>query len=120
MSDFKVRTRKFAVDIIYTVEKIICNPLVSSVIAKQLIRCATGIGANYRSALRGKSKSDFIAKLAIAEEEADESCYWLELLISLEFEPKEEIKLLYKEANEITAILTASGKTAKANRASEK
>ena len=83
------------------------------VIEKQLIRSATSVGANYRSACRGKSKADFIAKLGIVEEEADESLYWLELLEELNPELKREIEPLFKEMNEILAIIVASKKTAK-------
>ena len=87
-----------------------------NVLGNQVLRSATSVGANYRSAQRGKSKADFIAKLAIAEEEADETCYWLELIIASELVPKERLEPLLLEAQELTAILTASGKKAKANR----
>ena len=87
-----------------------------SVLGKQVLRSATSVGANYRSAQRGKSKADFISKLAIAEEEADETCYWLELITAAELIPKDRMEPLLAEAKEITAILTAAGKTAKERR----
>lgn len=115
MIDLKVRTKEFALQIIRILNKVPFSTT-SSILSKQLIRSATSIGANYRSALRGKSKADFIAKLAIAEEEADECCYWLDILTELKITSPEESKKLIQEANELTAILTASSKTAKANR----
>jgi len=86
------------------------------ILGDQVFRSATSVGANYRSARRGKSKADFIAKLTIAEEEADETCYWLELIAYAGLLPKERTQPLITEAREITAILTAACKTAKANR----
>jgi four helix bundle protein len=82
-------------------------------VAKQLIRCATAVGANYRAACRGRSKADFVAKLGIAEEEADETQYWLEILASLDLARGEHFLGLRREAKELTAILTSSGRTAK-------
>ena len=82
----------------------------------QLIRAGTGVASNYRSACRGKSRSDFIAKLTTAEEEADEACYWLELLVACRAFPTERIQPLLQEANELTAIFVTSIKTARANR----
>lgn len=85
-------------------------------LAKQVLRSATSVGTNYRSARRTKSKADFIAKLAVAEEEADETCYWLELIVEAELLPRERVEPLLREAMEITAMLTAAGKTAKQNK----
>lgn len=110
--DLKERTRAFALRVI-RLTRALPNNTEANVIGKQLLRSATSVGANYRSCQRGKSKADFIAKLAIAEEEADESCYWLELIIAAELIPEQLVAPLLKEAKEITAILTASGKNAK-------
>lgn len=85
------------------------------VLGKQVLRSGTSVGANYRSCQRGKSKADFIAKLAVAEEEADETCYWLELIMAAELLPRDRVEPLLKEAREITAVLTAAGRTAKKN-----
>ena len=115
MIDLKLRTKDFALQIIRTLQPIPFSTT-TSILSRQLIRSATSVGANYRSALRAKSKADFIAKLAIAQEEADECCYWLDILIELKITNPEESKKLLQEANELTAILTASSKTAKANR----
>ena len=113
MQPIKERTKAFAITVIKLVQSIQYNQ-VNSILCRQLIRSATSIGANYRSALRGRSKAEFIAKLAIAQEESDESCYWLELLSSIEQHP--EIEKSLKEGEEITAILAASSIKAKANR----
>ncbi len=110
--DLKVRTQQFALRVIRLV-RALPKSTEAFVIGKQLLRSATSVGANYRSCQRGKSKPDFIAKLAIAEEEADESCYWLELAITADLLPEAKMKPLLQEAREITAILTAAGKTAK-------
>ena len=83
----------------------------ADVIGRQLLRSGTSIGANYRAACRGKSKADVISKLAIVEEEADETVYWLELLIESKIVEPARINLLLKETNEIVAMVVASIKT---------
>ncbi|MFM8009149.1 MAG: four helix bundle protein, partial [Dolichospermum sp.] len=77
---FKTRTKQLALRVIRLVESL-PNTKTADVIGKQLLRSATSVGANYRSACRAKSTADLIAKLSIVEEEADETLYWLELLI---------------------------------------
>jgi four helix bundle protein len=108
----KERTKAFGSRIIRMV-KLIRSNRVEDILIRQIIRSATSVGANYRSALRARSKLEFISKITIAEEEADETCYWLEILIEIEVFPKKRLEPLLKEAQEITAILTAAGKTAK-------
>jgi four helix bundle protein len=114
MNDLKDRTQKFALDVIR-----LCSRLPQkqefSIIGKQLIRCATSVGANYRSACRGKSKVDFIAKLSIVEEEADEAVYWLELLEGLGLDQDKELQRLKDEVSQLVAIMVASKKTARRN-----
>lgn len=87
----------------------------ATVIGKQLLRSATSVGANYRSACRGRSRADFLAKLGIAIEEADESLHWLKMLLEAKLVPASKIYKLIDEANQLVAILTASSKTAKAS-----
>ena len=82
------------------------------VIADQLMRSATSVASNYRAACRGRSKAEFVAKLSIVVEEADETVLWLELIIDGELLPAGKVKDLLAEANEITAIMVASRKTA--------
>jgi len=110
--DLKERTQQFALRVI-RLTRALPNTPEAWVLGKPVLRSATSVGANYRSCQRGKSKADFIAKLAVAEEEADETCYWLELIVAAELLPQERVELLLNEAREITAILTAAGKTAK-------
>ena len=80
-------------------------------IAKQLIRSGTSIGANYRVACRAKSTADMINKMKIVEEESDETGYWLELLVEAEIIPQNQIALIYKETDEILAMTVTSIKT---------
>ncbi len=110
--EIKNRTKKLAIQIIEFCETL-PRKTKFFVIEKQLIRCATSVGANYRAACRGKSKADFIAKLGIVEEEADEALYWIELIIELDNSFKEKAAPLYKEMNEILSIIVASKKTAR-------
>jgi len=111
----KQRTKQLAISIINLCSQVKRNEA-SLVIVRQLLKSGTSVGANYRSALRGKSKPDFIMKLKIAEEEADETIYWLELLKDSELAPHALVEPVLNEADEVTAILTASVKTAKMNK----
>lgn len=81
------------------------------VIAKQLLRSGTSIGANYRAACRGRSRAEFFAKLCIVVEEADETVYWLELLAEGELLPRQRLASILHEARELAAIFTASKAT---------
>lgn len=110
--ELKKRTRKFALNIMHLIEELPKNNS-GNIISKQLGRCATSVGANYRSACRAKSKVDFISKIQIVEEEADECCYWSELIIEGGLIKNNKPVILLKEANELTAIFTATGKTMK-------
>jgi four helix bundle protein len=85
----------------------------SRTIAQQLMDSASSVGANYRSACRGRSKAEFISKLGIAEEEADESAFWLELITEGGLLKRELVQPLLSEANEITSIMVASRSSAK-------
>jgi four helix bundle protein len=84
-------------------------------VARQLRRAAPAIAANYRSAKRGKSDKDFIAKLGIVIEEADECSFWCDFLVRVEIVERRAVAHLCREANELVAIFTASQKTAKNN-----
>ena len=117
--DMKRRTNRFGLRVIELVEDL-PRGKTASTIGYQLIRSATSVGANYRAACRGRSKPDFISKIGITIEEADESLYWMELLVESGISPGEEIVELMHEANELVAILTASSKTARARLANRK
>jgi four helix bundle protein len=107
---FKTRTKKIGLDIIELIESLPRNRA-ADVIGRQLLRSGTSIGANYRAACRGKSKADVISKLAIVEEEADETIYWMDLLIESKIVEPSRVNLLLKECNEIVAMVVASIKT---------
>lgn len=109
--ELKRRTKKFALDVIKLVEGF-PKKKSADIIGYQLIKSATSMGANYRSSCRARSLPDFISKISIVEEEADESLYWLELAVESGLISKETTEELIKEADELTAIFTASRKTA--------
>lgn len=108
------RTKRFGVSIIKFTNDL-PKSTSSFVIAKQIIKSATSIGANFRAALRARSKSEFIAKLGIVLEEADETVYWLEIIVESGLVLPIKVQHLLKEANEITSIVVTSLKTAKSN-----
>jgi four helix bundle protein len=110
--EMKKRTRAFALRIIRLVEAL-PNTRTADVIGKQLLRCGTSVGANYRASCRAKSQADFVAKMGIVEEEADETIYWIELLLELSLIEKNRVVNLLDEANQIVAIVVSSIKTAR-------
>jgi len=85
----------------------------ADVIGRQIIRSATSVGANCRSACRARSRADFVNKIGVVEEETDETLYWLELLSESKIVEPGEVEDLMKEMQELVAIFTASGRTAK-------
>jgi four helix bundle protein len=110
--NLKDRTKNFALRIIRLVEALL-KGRTTDVIGKQLLRSGSSVGANYRAACRAKSTADFISKMGIVEEEADESIFWMELLIDSELVAKERLFDLMKEAGEIVSIIVSSIKTAR-------
>jgi four helix bundle protein len=112
---FKVRTKQLALRVITLVETL-AKGRTADVIARQLLRSATSVGANYRAACRGKSTADVLAKLAIVEEEADETVYWLELLVEAGIVLESQVIGLLQEANEIVAMTVPSIKTLRGRR----
>ena len=107
---FKKRTKELALRVIRLVEAL-PKRMTAEVIGKQLLRCATSVGANYRAACGGKSAADVIHKLSIVEEEADECLYWMELLVEAEIISRPRLENLMTETNEILAMVVASIKT---------
>jgi len=85
-------------------------------LGKQLVRAATSIGANYRAACRAKSEADMIAKLGTVEEEADETLYWLELIVEAGLIPEARLADLMKEVNEIISMTVSSIRTIRQKR----
>ena len=108
--EFKDRTRRLALRIIHLVDSLPATRT-ADVIGKQLLRSGTSVGANYRAACRAKSRADLIAKLGIVEEEADESLYWMELLIEAQIVPAARLADLMAETDQIVAMTVASLKT---------
>ena len=109
-NELKRRMSIFAMEVMTLVDDL-PKTSTGSILGKQLLRCATSVGANYRAACRAKSKADFIAKLAIVEEEADETMYWLDLLLARNLISKDNADRLSVEANEFVAIMVSSIKT---------
>ena len=85
-----------------------------SVIGRQILRSGTSVGANYRAVCRARSDKDFISKLGIVIEEADETAFWMELLIEAEFVSAAKLAPLLQETNELLAIFGATQRTMKA------
>ena len=110
--EMKRRTKAFALRIIRLVESLPSSKS-ADVIGKQLLRCGTSVGANYRASCRAKSAADFIAKMGIVEEEADEVIYWVELLIESGLIERGRVEALLGEANELVAIVVSSIRTAR-------
>lgn len=108
------RTKSFAIMIIKLVEDL-PSTLAGRTIGNQIIRSGTSVAANYRAACRARSNPDFISKITIVEEESDETLFWLELIAEANLLEKDKLQELIKEADELTAIFTASGKTARQN-----
>ena len=114
-----VKSKVFALCIIELYKHLVYDKK-EFVISKQLLRCGTSIGANIRESYNAQSKADFINKLHIALKEADETAYWLELLMESEIIDNQQFDSLYNDLKEIIALLTASIKTAKNNINNEK
>ena len=108
----KRRTKDFALRVIRLVSALPKN-VVADVMGRQIVRSGTSVAANYRAACRAKSRADFVAKMGTVEEESDETAFWLDLLAEAELVPRPKLGALLKEADEITAIVVASIRTAR-------
>ena len=105
------QTKQFALRIFKLVDAL-PQTIQARAVAVQLIRSGTSVGANYRAACRARSKPEFIAKLGVVEEEADESAFWLELIMETNLLSATKVEPLLSEASEIVAIMASSKKTA--------
>lgn len=113
--DLKIRTKKFAIETIRFVGSLPKSKS-NDVISYQILKSATSVAANYRASLRGRSSAEFISKLNIVLEEADESMFWLEMIEETNTNIDiTKLKSLHKESDELTAIFAASLKTARKN-----
>ncbi|MCJ7543127.1 MAG: four helix bundle protein [Phycisphaerae bacterium] len=106
------RTRELALRVVKLASSLPKNRT-GDVFARQLVRCGTSVAANYRSACRARSHAEFLARLGLVEEEADETVFWIELAVDAGLAARPRVANLLTEGNEILAIVTASRKTAK-------
>ncbi len=113
--ELRMRTKKFAGEVIRFVDAL-PKGMAYDVIGRQVLRSATSVAANYRAACRARSKRDFVNKLGIVEEEADETLFWFEMLIESGMCEQSSISELVREAKEIVAIFSASRRTARLNK----
>ena len=114
-ADLKKRTFDFSVRVVRLVESLAKNES-SRILGRQLLRCGTSVGANYRAATRARSRADFISKLGIVEEECDETLYWIDMLTTLQLVRAPRVQKLKDEADQLLAIVISSIKTARTNR----
>jgi four helix bundle protein len=110
--DFRERTFRFGIRCVRLVESL-PKTISAQTIGRQLLRAGTSVGANYRAAVRGRSRADFISRMGIVEEESDEALYWIDVLVELEVIPSNRVEELRREADEIIAITVSSIKTAR-------
>jgi four helix bundle protein len=114
--DLKKRTKEFALRVFKFLMTLDRNRE-TDIISNQLLRASSSVAANYRATCRGKSDADFLNKLKIVDEEADECLFWLEFIDELEIKcNKKELKILHDESNELVAIFSAAIRTIKAKR----
>ena len=117
--ELEARTRKFAVNVIRFAGGF-SSSSASRVVSNQLLKSGTSIGANYREANRGVSRRDFAHRIGIAEKEASETCYWLEICSEAGLGAKETCHALLEEANELLAIFTSVGRSIRTKDHSDK
>src|SRR5262249_22536130 len=110
-ADLKARTKQFALRVMKLVDAL-PRTIQGRAIANQIIRSSTSVAANYRAACGARSRAEFIAKIGVVEEEAGETCFWLELIIESGLVAEERIRPLLGEAGELVAIMAASCKSA--------
>ena len=114
------RTKEFSLRVIKLFQTLEEAGGAALVLGKQLLRCSTSVGANYRAACLAKSTADFVAKLKICEEEADEAIYWLELLVDSGLMKPARLEPLLQEARELSAMMCAAAKTSREKQISVK
>ena len=117
-AELQQRTKGFALRVLKLIEQL-PNTIGGRVLANQVARSATSVGANYSAACRARSRAEFASKLGTVAEEADESLYWLELIRDGNFVPEKKLASLVSEADELTAIFTAGRRTSSNNQTSK-
>ncbi len=111
--ELKARTKRFALRVLKLIDTL-PDSRSGRVLASQLGRSGTSVGANYRAACRSRSTAEMVSRLSVVEEEADESAFWMELIVDHGLLPETKVGPLWREADEITAIMVASRKTLQA------
>jgi four helix bundle protein len=109
-NELKLRTKNFSLTIIDLVEKL-PNSISVRVVANQIVKSGTSVGANYRAVCRARSDREFVSKMNIVLEEADETLFWIEIIMDKQWINKPELQVIWKEGNELTAIFVSSLKT---------
>jgi four helix bundle protein len=117
-AELQQRTKSFALRVLKLIEQL-PNTIGGRVLANQVARSATSVGANYRAACRARSRAEFTSKVGTVAEEADESLYWLELIRDASFVPEKKLASLVSEADELTAIFTAGRRTSSKDQTSK-
>jgi four helix bundle protein len=115
--EMKKRTKEFSIDIVEFCETL-PDKQTARRIGDQLLRSGTSVGANYRAARRARSRKEFISRLGVVEEEADEALFWMEILVESNLVPGDSLVDLWTEGNEILSIIVSTIKSAK-NKATE-
>jgi len=109
-NELKLRTKNFSLMIIDLVEKL-PNSISVRVVANQIVKSGTSVGANYRAVCRARSDREFVSKMNIVLEEADETLFWIEIIMAKQWVLKPELEVIWKEGNELTAIFVCALKT---------
>jgi four helix bundle protein len=109
-NELKLRTKNFSLMVIDLVEKL-PNSISVRVIANQIVKSGSSVGANYRAVCRARSDREFVSKMNIVLEEADETLFWIEIIIAKQWMSNPELEVIWKEGNELTAIFVSSLKT---------
>jgi four helix bundle protein len=109
-NELKLRTKNFSLMVIDLVEKL-PNSISVRVIANQIVKSGSSVGANYRAVCRARSDREFVSKMNIVLEEADETLFWIEIIIAKQWMSNPELEAIWKEGNELTAIFVSSLKT---------
>ncbi len=109
-NDLKLRTKNFSLMVIDLVERM-PNSISIRVIANQIVKSGTSVGANYRAVCRARSDREFVSKMNIVLEEADETLFWIEIIMAKQWVSNLELEVIWKEGNELTAIFVSSLKT---------
>ncbi|HEY7288257.1 MAG TPA: four helix bundle protein [Vicinamibacterales bacterium] len=110
--ELKDRTKTFGIAIVELARELPAD-VVTSTIVRQLVKSGTAVGANYWSSCRAKSRADFISKMTVAEEEADETIYWLEMLVGGRIVVADRVRRHREEAEQLVRIFVASINTAR-------